>query len=227
MTLIELMVVVTIIGISLMAFAPSFARSFADRRCATATMELVRMGRRARSEAIGLQRAMLVHINYGRAPTQTARMRLLRGNVTRCDVEDWNARQNDCPANPELERTSSACMESADLSNSRWFHAPFAVTVAMWPANQTQQTTSPEDLVRGVAGGGSGTMAICYEPSGIVRWSAGALGLGMNFSTLNAGAAAGGGLLFAVGLWDRSENELSGVPRVVLYPLAGTPRRLR
>lgn len=229
MTLVELMVVVSIIGLTIIAFAPSFSRTMADRRCATATMELVRMGRRARAEAIGLQRAMLVHVEFGRAPTQTARLRVLRGNVSRCDAEDWSARQNECGGDQHIERTSTACTESVDLSNTRWFKEPFAMVVAMWPAGQTQLTTRPEDVVRAVATGANGSVALCYEPSGIVRWSASAptVGNAMNFSTLNAGLAAGGGVLFAVGNWDRVNAELTSVPRVVLYPLAGTPRRLR
>lgn len=226
-TLIELMVVVTIIGLSMLAFTPSFIHAMADRRAATATMELARMGRRARLEAIGLQRAMLVHIEYGMAPNQTARLRLLRGNVTHCDAENWDARAGECPANPELERTATGCLESIDLSNTHWFHAPFAVTVGMWQANET--TPAPADVITRAARGGRGEIGICYEPSSMVRWTVTPPGNGaaMNFSTLNTGVAAGGGLMFAVGLFDRSQDMLTNTPRVVLYPLAGTPRRLR
>jgi prepilin-type N-terminal cleavage/methylation domain-containing protein len=229
MTLIELMVVVTIIGLSMLAFSPGIRQAMADRRCATATMELARLGRRARSEAIGLQRAMLVHVAYGLAPNQTARMRLLRGNVTRCDAEDWPARVAACPANIELERTGSDCLESIDLNNSHWHHAPFVVTVGMWQANETPTAVTPAAVVTRVARGATGEISICYEPSSMVRWAvaAPALGSTMNFSALNDGAASGGGLMFAVGLYESSLGELANTPRVVLFPLAGTPRRLR
>jgi hypothetical protein len=173
---------------------------------------------------------MLVDVDYGRAPTQTARLRVLRGNVTRCDAEDWGARAGECPANPELERASTACLESLDLSNTRWFHAPRAVTVAMYPADQADDAVGiAAGLIRTVAGGASGSMAICYEPNGITRWTTRrpTIGTAMNFSTLNQGVAGGGGALFAVGLYDRDENQLVNTPRIVLFPLAGTPRRLR
>jgi prepilin-type N-terminal cleavage/methylation domain-containing protein len=228
-TLIELMVVVAIIGISLLAFIPSFSHSMADRRTATAGMELVRLARRARAESIGLQRAFLVNVRYGMAPLQTARMVVLRGNSLRCDVENWPAHDALCPVN-DLERGATACLESINLAGSHWYKNPFVITVGMYGAGETPTAPTPNQLVEQTATGGrSGTVSVCYEPSGIVRWSTDALGLGaaMNFSTLNQGAAAGGGLMFAVGLVDRATQELVNVPRVILFPLASPPRRMR
>jgi prepilin-type N-terminal cleavage/methylation domain-containing protein len=228
-TLIEMMVVVTIIGISIAAFAPSFSHSMADRRCATASMELVRMGRRARAESIGLQRAFLVHIEYGMAPNQTARMRLLRANTMRCDVDDWAVHAAACPTN-EVERGATACMESIDLASSHWYKPPYAITVGMWTGSDTPSSPDPNALVQKVASGGArGEASICYEPSGTIRWTVSPLGpgAGMLFSTLNAGDAQGGGLMFATGLVNRSTQLLDNVARVSLFPLAGTPRRMR
>jgi prepilin-type N-terminal cleavage/methylation domain-containing protein len=228
-TLIEVMVVITIIGITIVAFAPSFSHSMADRRCATASMELVRLGRRARAESIGLQRAFLVHIAYGLAPNETARMRLLRGNSTRCDVDDWSVHAAACPTD-EVERGATACIESIDLSSSHWFKPPYAISVGMWAAGETPANPDPNQLVQMVANGARrGEASICYEPGGTIRWTVTALGQGstMSFSTLNAAEAQGGGLMFATGLVDRNTRLLDNVARVSLFPLAGTPRRMR
>lgn len=228
-TLIELMVVIAIIGISIIAFAPSISHSLADRRCATASMELVRLGRRARAESIGLQRAFLVHIQYGMAPQQTARMRLLRGNSIRCDLENWPNHEATCPTGP-VERGATACAESIDLGSSHWYKPPYAISIGMWGDGKDLTSTTPDQVVTAVAGGaGSGEVSICYEPGGTIRWSVKPLatGSGMAFSTLNEHEAAGGGLMFATGLVDRRTPELVNVARVALFPLAGTPRRLR
>jgi hypothetical protein len=171
-----------------------------------------------------------VHVEYGRSPNGTARLRLLRGNGTRCDTENWAALVTECPASAELERNGSGCLESLDMNNSKWFHAPFAVTIGMWVANETPRNTAPRDVVIRTARGTQGDMSICYEPNGLVRWLSApppAPGGPVTFSPLNTGAAGGGGLMFAVGLFDRSLDDLVNTPRVVLYPLAGTPRRLR
>jgi prepilin-type N-terminal cleavage/methylation domain-containing protein len=229
-TLIELMVVVSIVGISLMAFIPSFSHSMADRRAATATMELVRLARRARAESIGLQRAFLVNVDYGLAPLQTARMVVLRGNSRLCDIEDWTIPNAVCPVNNDLERSATACLESINLAGSHWYKNPFIITVGMYNAGETPTAPTPNQVVQEVATGGRrGTVSVCYEPSGIVRWTTSGLADGslMNFSTLNQGAAAGGGLMFAVGLVDGTTRELINVPRVALFPLAAPPRRMR
>jgi prepilin-type N-terminal cleavage/methylation domain-containing protein len=229
-TLIELMVVVSIVSIALLAFMPSFIHAMADRRAATASMELVRIGRRARAESIGQQRAMLMYLSYGVPPLRSSALQLLRGNSIRCDIENWAQHSTNCAASDGVERGATSCMESVFFTSTHWYHAPYVVTMGMWGANQTPVNVTPATIVREVgAGSRSGTISICYEPSGLVRWSTAALALGtaMNFSLRNAGVASGGGLLFATGLIDVSTRELVNVPRVALFPLAAAPRRLR
>jgi type II secretory pathway pseudopilin PulG len=230
--LIELMVVVSIIGISLLAFAPKFVETMADRRCATATMEMVRIGRRARSEAIGLQRAFLVNISYGIAPLHVARYLLLRGNSTRCDGElSWAQQAAGCRLTGDgAERGAGSCMEMMNLDSTHWYKPPFAITIGMWGVNETPTNLAPDALIREVGSGArNGDISICYEPNGLVRWSTHALDTGaqMQFSSLNAGVAAGGGLMFASGLININTRELVNTPRVALFPLAAPPRRLR
>jgi prepilin-type N-terminal cleavage/methylation domain-containing protein len=218
-TLIELMVVATIIGVSVVAFTPSFIFAMADRRAASAVSEVVRVGRRARAETIGTQRAHLVWIRSDAGTVQ-----MLRGTTAHCDIENWPAISALCPASAVVGTGDQRqCLENLNFNDTHWFHAPFQIRLRPVPIGQEGA------LVALLAAPGPGAShALCYEPSGATLWAnLPALLNPTPFSTMNQGAAAGGGFTFAVGLFHLGDNAVVGTPRVLSYPLGTTPRRLR
>jgi prepilin-type N-terminal cleavage/methylation domain-containing protein len=222
-TLIELMVVVLIIAIALVTFQPTFALAMAQRRAGLMARELVRLGRRAQSDAMGTQRAHVLWIS----PTE---VRLLRGRTGSC-VENttWSQIFAACTAGTSEGRRP--CLERLLTTSDFFSRAPFAVAIARVPS------TAPTAATSALAA------ALCYSPSGAV-YSAATDGTTLSAgpftdtSTLTldssnaavGGAAAtavagGSGLLVRVQTIDTSqENALVGVPRHVLFPKGTTPR---
>ena len=86
-TLIELMVVITIIGVVAAVAAPAVATAVADRKVSTATQDIVRIVRRARADAAAYGRAHL--LRYGNANEGT--FELYRGVNGLCNGNDWVA----------------------------------------------------------------------------------------------------------------------------------------
>jgi prepilin-type N-terminal cleavage/methylation domain-containing protein len=216
-TLIELMVVATVIGVSVIAFTPSFIFAMADRRASSAALEVSRVGRRARSEALGTQRAHLVWIRPGFGGTGA--IQLFRGLSAQCDIQPWLTLSGTCPA---VGTDNVGCLENIDLNDTHWFHSPFQIRLRTIRAGRENALpavlTDPEEI---------GTTGLCYEPTGTTQWMVGALADPTVFNTLNAGAAAGGALLYSVGLFNLTSNSVVGTPRVIAYPLGSTPRKLR
>ena len=220
-TLIELMVVAAIIGVSVVIFTPSFVFSINDRRAASAVSEVARLGRRARSEAIGTQRAHLVWIQIGGAVAgATGNVQLIMGTSAHCDVQNWATLQRDCSATP----IGPACLETLDLHDTHWSHPPFQIRLRS-VANAAQEAALPA-LIRGSE---NSSYLLCHEPSGALQWSVDPAPLDQlnTWSQLNVRQALGGGFVFAVGLFSTTANDVQGNPRMLAYPLGTTPRRLR
>lgn len=214
------MVVATIISIMALAFQPAFSKSMADKRTVSAAAEVVRIGRRARSESVGLQRAYLMAVQPGAGVQGTGVVQLLRGNSLHCALEDWSVHAATCTANPV---PGSACPENLNLNVAPWYRSPFGIRLRTINIGAGQEVgPGPAAALKG---GGGGIVSICYEPSGLTHWSTAALGGAMTFSQLASGAAAGGGFMFAVGLV--ADGTVVGVPIMLSFPLGGTPRRLR
>lgn len=86
-TLIELMLVVSIITLMAAAAAPSFGASMADGRTANLSEDLVRIGRRARSEPMGTGSAH--RLTYSRVD-DLGTLNLFRGDSNQCNlVTSW------------------------------------------------------------------------------------------------------------------------------------------
>lgn len=81
------MVVVAIIAISAALAAPALSEAMAVRRASEASHSVVRIGARARSEAIAYGRAHLLLFDGG-AP---GNLELWRGRTNLCTANDWNA----------------------------------------------------------------------------------------------------------------------------------------
>lgn len=142
-TLVELMMIVMIIAISMVAFAPGFGRAMTNRHVSTAARELIRIGRRARSDSFGYLRAHLIWIQPA-----SARVQLLRGPTNSCLLPQWHLIQADCAARAQR------CLEDLDLTR--------------WVGRSLQLR---EQLVNGAYA--TTRRALCYGPTGIVMWGTG------------------------------------------------------
>lgn len=207
-TLIELMMVVLIIAISVVAFAPGFSRAMADRQVSTAARELIRIGRRARSDSFGYLRAHLVWIRPVWQSTdgkRSGRVQLIRGLTNSCLLQDWATLQASCTATP----VGPQCLE--DVRFAEW---------------TSQAIAMREELKKDSFG--TSNRALCYAPDGSVLWAASTSDsppAGTNLSALNTSDVRGG---FVYTLHAGTENPIS-TDRVhrVLFPLGSTPRALR
>src|SRR5688572_28433604 len=85
-TLVELMIIVTIIGIGAAMSASGIANAFSEDRARRATRELVRMGRHARSETVRYRLAHMVWIETGAGINQVS---VMRGTGPSCTNEAW------------------------------------------------------------------------------------------------------------------------------------------
>jgi prepilin-type N-terminal cleavage/methylation domain-containing protein len=203
-TLVELMMVVTIIGASVLAFAPGISRAAADRHVSTAARELIRLGRRARAESFGYLRAHLLWITPA-----TGRVQLLRAPTNSCRFAQWQTIQADCTAVPVGPR----CLEDFRIGS--------------WGSGSTPIQLHEETGTGGEVSYGTGQRGLCYEPSGIVWYGTEELEkLAANLSSTNAATINGG---FVYTLHRGTEKPDTKVDRVhrVLFPLGASPRAWR
>lgn len=214
-TLVELMIVSAVMSIIFLAFRASFAKSIANKHAIAAAGELVRLGRHARTEAIGRQRAHLLHVDPNGGSRNLGRIALLRGTSVHCDTENWSTVMAICTGSA-TPPTGSDCVDFIDLSSDNWYHDPHEIMVRAVPAGQENVAGTYLRKALGVAG----VRSLCYEPQGTVYWSIAALGPNMGFDWHGTGAAASGGFTWVMGL-------PTYVPVVLSFPLGGAPRRLR
>jgi prepilin-type N-terminal cleavage/methylation domain-containing protein len=89
-TLIELMVVIVIVAVVAGAAAPAIGASVRDRKASTATLDVVRTFRVARSSAAGYGVAYLVSFDE-EADGGRGSLTVVRGTTNRCNSVDWSA----------------------------------------------------------------------------------------------------------------------------------------
>lgn len=186
-TLMEMMVVVAIIGISAALAAPALSEAMANRRANEATQTLVRVGARARSEAMLYGRAHLMMFSLADRGTVTT----WRGRVDLCSANAWDTivTGGACETLPD-------CLDTAPMS---------AFGTATNVVEMTMDTPA----------------ALCFQPNGEMFRSSAGLGRAMGWSTLGIN----GGVRFT---FQRKQSGVSvGVPRIVVFPLGGTPRVVR
>lgn len=87
-SLVELMVVVSIIGIMAAGIAPAITSALADGRAANAAVDLIRIGGRARSEATFTGLAHRLTYNAGQNGG-FGQINLFRGVNNRCNMQTW------------------------------------------------------------------------------------------------------------------------------------------
>jgi prepilin-type N-terminal cleavage/methylation domain-containing protein len=123
-TLIEAMIVVAIIGISAALAAPALGTAIADRRAGEATHSLVRVGARARSEAMVLGRAHVLAFET----EGNGRVSLWRGRSNLCNQNDWpSIIAGAC-------NDSIHCLETLDMASYDHGHHQVRMRIVAAPA---------------------------------------------------------------------------------------------
>lgn len=198
-TLVELMIVVAIISASVLAFAPGISRAMRDQAVSTAARELIRIGRRARSETFGYLRAHLIWIT-----PSTGRVQLLRAPTNSCLLTAWADSQTDCTA--DASKRGGRCLEDVSITN--WTSR---TTISLY---EDAGNDSYNQLSR----------ALCYAPNGVVSHAQVS-----DISKVASGlleTTTGGGFVYALLTGTSPPTSSSRVHRV-LFPLGGSPRGMR
>ena len=196
-TLLEMMIVVVIIAVSAALAGPAMVTAFAEHRVSEAAIDLVRLGRRARSEAIAYNRAHVLRYTDTSAPGSDGRVLLYRGVSGGCN-SNWNNWVT-LTGSPACGLAGSMCLDQTNMGDSRW-HVGSNVT----------QMRAP----------GYAPLDICYQPNGatMMRYGAGISG------PFFEGNATGGGIVFT---FQRIHNGTpDGPARRVVFPIGATPRVL-
>ncbi len=145
-SLVELMVVIAIIGIGAALAAPAISTAMAERRASQASLDVVRLARRARSETMAFGRAHVLRFDA----TGQGTLRMFRGRTPSCRTSNWDAAVGGvplilvagCPA-------SSMCVDLVDMNDTRYDTGTHQV-----------ELSAP----------GTGNHDICYEPNGAMMY---------------------------------------------------------
>lgn len=199
-TLTELMVAVSIIAIGASIAAPSIANSMEERRMSQASLDLVRLARRARLESMGTGRAWLLRYNIDGSPNGLGQFRLFRGVASRCNANDWNV----LTAGPTCGQVNSRCVDELAMADNRYSSSSSNITV--------QPTIG-------------GSVDICYQSTGSVLFRAGpAVGAG----AFSANNTIGGAFVFEFVRRETASGNIEvGVRRQVVLSLSGDARVLK
>lgn len=211
-TLVELMIVVSIIGIGTAMSASGIGEAFSDNRALRASRELVRIGRRAKAETMGYMRAHLVWIEPA-----ANRVSLIRGKGWSCTNEDWDTRFDAGPC-----RATGPTAQPFPCIDQVVFDDGNTGDGGYWPRIATV-SGSPAVYDSTVAG----NTAICYAPSGQMLSAQGvalsALRVSPTQSLLSNANAQDGSFRFAIRRMAGAEQW--GQTRWVMFP-QGAPARL-
>jgi Tfp pilus assembly protein FimT len=214
-TLVELMMIVAIIGISTLVFTPGFSRAMADRRVSLAARELIRVGRRARADTFGYLRAHLLWINPSARTVQ-----LLRGPTNSCTLVNWNEVAGDC-ATTLSGTNQQRCAENLFLASM----SGSTRTISLFEETITSGSTTYSSVGR----------ALCFQPSGVMMYGSGtSLTAAASATTLQRDNISGnggvnGGFIFSLLDGDSAPSSGDTSKRVhrVLFPMGGSPRSMR
>lgn len=112
-TMVELMVIVTIIAIIAGLAAPGMMRAMSINRAQRATLDVTRLGRAARSDAISFGRTYLLRLVAG--ASGRGRLELWRGITDTCRTTPWNTVMvaDGCTSVPP----APDCIDSVDMDH--------------------------------------------------------------------------------------------------------------
>lgn len=138
----EMLIVVAIIGVSLAAAAPTIQAALANRRSQEAALDVVRLARRARSEAIAFGRAHLLRYDEDLGGGNGALL-VYRGITSGCNTNDWAT----ITSGPACGENDSMCIDGIDMTD----YAGGTTTTALTVSGMTE-------------------VDICYTSSGVMMW---------------------------------------------------------
>ncbi len=142
-TLFEAMAVIALIGVVSAIAAPTIHSAIVERRVQRGAIDLVRVVRRGRSEALYTGRAHVLHfVSTGRGSAT-----LFRGRTGTCNGNDWAAIIGDGSC------TGINCVDQLDMNESRFALGSSTITMA--------------------DNGGASPIQICFEPFGATRHRSG------------------------------------------------------
>jgi prepilin-type N-terminal cleavage/methylation domain-containing protein len=150
-TLLELMIVVAIIGITCALAAPGISRAMAISRTDRANHDMVRLMRFARSQSIAFGRTYLVHM----VTTSGGRAELWEGTTSACRLENWPAIMVGTCASPAIP--SGNCIDYVDAQ--MYTSAYHGVQITSVAGVDLCFQPNGEALVRASGGGGLFTYA--------------------------------------------------------------------
>jgi prepilin-type N-terminal cleavage/methylation domain-containing protein len=193
-TLTELLIVIALVSGSAALAAPAIGAAMAERRASQAHLDVLRIGRRARSEALALGRAHLLRFTNASSPGDHGRVRLYRGTTSSCATTNWTA------VTATAECVAPECIDDVNLGDSDYRSSA---------TNFVHMRGSPDNAV----------IDLCYTSSGMMwhRVSAAAA-----FSDQNNTNGVSGGYLFTI--QRKRSGSFQGVQRSVVFPLGGAPR---
>jgi type II secretory pathway pseudopilin PulG len=145
----EAMVVVAVIAISAALAAPAISEAMADRRATEAAHGLVRIGARARAEAMAYGRAhVLVYTDASSgSPATNGRVQLWRGTVNLCGANDWTTIiGTSCAGNPN-------CVDELDMGT--YNHGSHQVQLRLPGAGAAYLCFQPDGELLVSTGGGA------------------------------------------------------------------------
>ncbi len=193
-TLTELLIVVSLIAGSAALVAPAIGAAMSERRASQAQFDVLRVARRARSEALALGRAHLLRFTTTSSPGDHGWLRLYRGSSSSCAGTNWGL------VTAETGCVAPDCIDDVNLGDS-----DYRVSATHF----VHMRGSPDNAL----------IDFCYTSSGAMwhRVSAAAA-----FSDQNNTNGVAGGYLFSI--QSKRGSSFQGVQRWVVFPLGGAPR---
>ena len=137
----EMLIIVAIIGITSALAAPAVHQSIMERKNSAAALDVVRLARRGRAEALSYGRAYVLRFDAG----GDGQFRLYRGISSDCNglANDWDALMAAaCDG-------SGACVDEVSMADSEW-------TLGGSDIRATESDDTPR-------------VEICFEPRGTVE----------------------------------------------------------
>jgi prepilin-type N-terminal cleavage/methylation domain-containing protein len=202
-TLIELMVVVTIIGVLAGLAGPSVAVGIREMRASSARADVVRILNHARSVARGTGKAHLLEFNAA-ADGNRGRLSVHRSPGSSCTTSNWTtilAQSNNCDSFRTLNPADDSCVDRTGFQT--FFEATGVYSLQLVEANNS-------------------LLYICYEPAGRTFWSNQANALGLS-STPAPGSR--GAFVFTLTTYRGAlGGPQVGVARQIIQPFGSTAR---
>lgn len=160
-TLLEMMIVITVMGTMAALMAPGIAEFLADARAAAASEELVRLSRhiRARTQTVGLAH-LLVYGHTSADSNGLGRIRVYEGMNNHCRQTPWTQAINGTAA------LGFAPVDELNLASGSYNPPTRSGAATVDDQNRQVIRLTAESVTADNAATSIDTVALCYEPSG-------------------------------------------------------------